>query len=130
MNVHYEIAHLHVLYEVLYLFIAVAASSAAETPASAMSVREAESAKISIVADDSVAIEALSSLDQPDDVAVDSPKKKRRSRSKAKKSEGEDVATTDLAPVQLTESESENKAENDESPSSPKPLQIQPLVRS
>ncbi len=100
---------------------AVAASSAAETPASAMSVREAESAKISIVADDSVAIEALSSLDQPDDVAVDSPKKKRRSRSKAKKSEGEDVATTDLAPVQLTESESENKAENDESPSSPKP---------
>lgn len=99
---------------------AVAASSAAETPASAMSVREAESAKISIVADDSVAIEALSSLDQPDDVAVDSPKKKRRSRSKAKKSEGEDVATTDLAPVQLTESESENKAENDESPSSPK----------
>ncbi len=99
----------------------VAASSAAETPASAMSVREAESAKISIVADDSVAIEALSSLDQPDDVAVDSPKKKRRSRSKAKKSEGEDVATTDLAPVQLTESESENKAENDESPSSPKP---------
>ena len=100
---------------------AVAASSAAETPASAMSVREAESAKISIVADDSVAIEALSSLDQPDDVAVDSPKKKRRSRSKAKKSEGEDVATTDLAPVQLTESESENKAENYESPSSPKP---------
>lgn len=100
---------------------AVAVSSAAETPASAMSVREAESAKISIVADDSVAIEALSSLDQPDDVAVDSPKKKRRSRSKAKKSEGEDVATTDLAPVQLTESESENKAENDESPSSPKP---------
>ncbi len=100
---------------------AVAASSAAETPASAMSVREAESAKISIVADDSVAIEALSSLDQPDDVAVDSPKKKRRSRSKAKKSEGEDVATTDLAPVKLTESESENKAENDESPSSPKP---------
>lgn len=100
---------------------AVAASSAAETPASAMSVREAESAKISIVADDSVAIEALSSLDQPDYVAVDSPKKKRRSRSKAKKSEGEDVATTDLAPVQLTESESENKAENDESPSSPKP---------
>ncbi len=100
---------------------AVAASSAAETPASAMSVREAESAKISIVADDSVAIEALSSLDQPDDVAVDSPKKKRRSRSKAKKSEGEDVATTDLAPVQLTESESENKAENDESQSSPKP---------
>ncbi len=100
---------------------AVAASSAVETPASAMSVREAESAKISIVADDSVAIEALSSLDQPDDVAVDSPKKKRRSRSKAKKSEGEDVATTDLAPVQLTESESENKAENDESPSSPKP---------
>lgn len=100
---------------------AVAASSTAETPASAMSVREAESAKISIVADDSVAIEALSSLDQPDDVAVDSPKKKRRSRSKAKKSEGEDVATTDLAPVQLTESESENKAENDESPSSPKP---------
>ena len=99
---------------------AVAASSTAETPASAMSVREAESAKISIVADDSVAIEALSSLDQPDDVAVDSPKKKRRSRSKAKKSEGEDVATTDLAPVQLTESESENKAENDESPSSPK----------